>query len=278
MALLVALTAPLFTPGSVAPASERAQGFFRVRPFAEVQVSDDTVSGFTATPTSADPGPRVWSNTDKMRFNSRYTNTKTVLLLEIANAQTSGGSSTVTVQGTLHTITDWIHIRTGASDYFAKVTATGVYDSDTGAYTAPGGFTTASQGTISLAYYDKTTPPDGGTGGTVYWIYDSGQNVYMFDTADKDFTNGNGEVTVAPVANKGESTYSLTFQGNDYSVASVGASGANYVPSMKIGWEAEPAGSAGGRNYDAYMLIDFPSGAPTDSYSFTVEGTIHKLK
>lgn len=246
--------------------------------FVEISVTDGTIAGLTATPTSSDPGPRAYSTADGFTFSNGFTNTRGLLSLDITNAVDGSASSTKTVQGTAHTIADWIYILQGTNDNFATYETTGTFDADAASYTAPGGFTKDSQGTFTIRFYDKTAPADGGDGTvTVHWIYDSGSNQYYFDSTDKDFTNSNGEQLVNPQSKLDESTgYTYTVADNAYGVTSVAGAGSNYVPTVRLSWQLDFS-TAGSLTRDAYLLIDFPSGTPSDTYSITTTATIAQL-
>ncbi|MBW3581729.1 MAG: hypothetical protein KY455_01400 [Euryarchaeota archaeon] len=253
---------------------DKGQGRFRVDAFTEVQVTDGTISPITVDPTTSDPGPRAFDNMDRFRFNTRYTNTRHVLFLDVPSAQTGQGASSLTVQGVSHQVADWIHIRQGGASAFVTVERQGVYDSDAVSYTAPGGATQSSQGTVVFRSYDKTSPSDGGTTSTWYWIYDAGQNRYWFDPTDKDFTNGNGEVSVWPISKSSATHYVFTHGTNTFGVSGVAGSATDYVPTVRLGWLDRP-GPGGGHDHDAYVLVDFASGTPADTYSYSVQGTIY---
>lgn len=246
--------------------------------FVEISVTDSTIAAFSSTPTSSDPGPRAFSTADGFTFSNGFTNTRSLLDVDITTAQNSEPSSTVTVQGTEHTIANWIYVLQGTNTHFTTFETVGTYDATAGDYTAPGGFTKDSQGTFTIRYYDKTTPADGGDGTTtVNWIYDATANKYMFDTADKDFSNANGEATVWPSSKTGQTTnYAYEVSGNTYGVTSVAAAGANYVPTVRLAWQIDFS-TAGSTTKNTYLLVDFPSGTPQDTYSITLTGTSTQL-
>lgn len=255
----------------------QGQGTFKVRPFAEMQTSDAAVAPLSGTPTSDDPGPRVWDDVDRLQFNARYTNTRHIVLLEVSSATDSQAATTMTVQGTTHTIADWVHARTDQTTKYATVRASGTHDANDGAYTVPGGFTQDGQGTVAIRTYDRTTPEDGGTPTTIHWAYDSSQDRYWFDTADKDFTNGNGETEVSPASKKASLTYLFAASGINYAVTSVGDAGSGFVPTIAQGWDKQP-GKANGEDFDAYVLLDFPSGTPNEQFEVTLRASIQTTK
>jgi hypothetical protein len=246
--------------------------------FVEISVLDGSIAPLAATPTPSDPGPRAYSTADGFSFSNGFSNTQALMSMEITSAQDGAASSTKTVQGTVHTIADWIFVLQGGRDNFGTYQVTGTFDADAASYTAPGGFSKDSQGTLEIRYYDKDAPADEGDGNiTVYWIYDAGENQYYFDATDKDFTNENGEQLVNPSSKlDAGSGYTYTIAGNEYAVTTVGGVGANYVPTLRMAWQVDfdPLGSV---TNDAYLLIDFPSGTPNDTYSITMTTTIAQL-
>lgn len=246
--------------------------------FVEISVTDNAIAAFSATPTSSDPGPRAFSTADGFTFSNLYSNTRAMFSLDVTSATDGSASSTKTVQGTTHTIADWVYIRTDNNDNFATYETAGAYDAAAAGYTAPGGFTKDSQGTFTISYYDTTTPADGADGTTtVNWIYDATANQYYFDSTDKDFTNANGEALVNPASKTGlSSDYNYTVNDNGYGVTSVAAAGANYVPTVRLAWQIDFS-TAGSVTQDAYLLFDFPSGTPSDTYSVTVTATATQL-
>lgn len=246
--------------------------------FVEISVTDGTIAAFSVTPSSSDPGPRAYSTADGFAFSNAFTNTRSLFSMDITSATDSSASSTKTVQGATHTIADWIYILQGTQTHFTTYEVTGTYDATAASYTTPGGFTKDSQGTFTIRSYDKTTPADGGDATTtVNWIYDSGANQYYFDATDKDFTNANGEALVNPSSKLDQATgYTHTIAGNTYSVTSVAGSGSNYVPTVRLGWQVD-YDTAGSVTRNAYLLVDFPSGTPTDTYSITLTTSIAQL-
>lgn len=245
--------------------------------FVELSVTDGSIAALSATPTSSDPGPRAYRTDDGFQFSNGFTNTRALLSMDITSANDGSASSTKTVQNTVHTIADWIYVLQDGNANFATYQTTGTFDATAGDYTAPAGFD-ASQGTLTIRAYDKNDPADEGDQNiTVNWAYDSGNNQYYFDAVDKDFTNGNGEELVHP-SNKADeiSGYTFTAAGNTYAVTSVGDGGSNFVPTIQMGWEIDidPLGSV---TNDAFLLIDFPSGTPTDTYSITMTAAIAQL-
>lgn len=246
--------------------------------FVEISVTDGSIASISATPSSSDPGPIAKDNSDKFTFSNLYSNTRAMFDMDVTTAQNAAASSTVTVQGASHTIADWIHLRQDTNQDFQTYEVVGTFDATAASYTAPGGFSKDSQGTFTITTYDKDAPTDGGDATiTVNWIYDSTANQYYFDTANKDFSEGGAEVLVNPSSKTGQSTnYGATVGTNKYTVASVAGSGSNYVPTVRMGWQVDYSTSAS-ITKDAYVLIDFPSGVPADTYSFTVTTTVTKL-
>ncbi len=244
--------------------------------FVEISVTDSTIAAFTATPTSSDPGPRVSSTSDGFTFSNLYSNTRSMFSMDITSATDSGSSSTETVQGTTHTIADWVYVRQDSGANFGTYEVVGTYDSNAAAYTAPGGFTKSSQGTFTIRYYVAASPTDGGDGTTtVNWIYDSSANQYYFDATDKDFTSG--AQLVNPVSKTGQTQYyTYTVNANAYGVPSVAGAGSNYVPTVRMAWQVDFSTSAS-TTKSAYLLIDFPSGTSADTYSVTMTTTISAL-
>lgn len=247
--------------------------------FVAISVTDDTIADLAAAPSPSDPGPRAFSTADGFTFSNGFSNTQALLSMTITSATDSGASSTKEVQGTTHTIADWIFILQDANANFATYETTGTFDAGNGAaYTEPGGFNKDSFGTLDIRTYDKTTPADEGDDNlTIHWIYDSSDNVYMFDTTDKDFTNTNGEQTVHPasVLAQGDD-YTFAVADNDYAVTAVADAGSNYVPTLRMAWQID-FDAAGSVTQDAYLLIDFPSGTPQDTYSVTLTATMAEL-
>lgn len=266
------------TPGVHAATSGTGSVSAAVSGFVEISVTDSTIAAFSASPSSSDPGPVVSSTADGFTFSNLYSNTRAMFDMDITAATDSGASSTETIQGTTHTIADWIYIRQDSGANFGTYETTGTFDATAADYTAPGGFTKDSQGTFTITYYDASSPTDGGDGTTtVNWIYDSSANKYMFDTADKDFSNANGEAAVWPSSKTGQSSnYAYSVNGNGYVVTSVAGSASNYVPTVRMGWQVDYSTSAS-VTQDAYALIDFPSGTPADTYSFTLTSTVTQL-
>ena len=246
--------------------------------FVEITFTDSTIAAFSATPSSADPGPRAFSTSDGFTVTNLFSNTRGALTYDITSATDGSASSTKQVQGTTHTIADWVYVKLGSGSYFTTYETVGTFDASAASYTAPGGFTKDSQGTFAIRRYDATTPADGGDGTTtVNWIYDSGANKYMFDTADKDFSNANGEATVWPISKLDETSgYTYAVQGNAYAVSSVAGAGSNYVPTVRLGKQADFSGLASVTE-DIFLLIDFPSGTPGDTYSVTLTATMSQV-
>lgn len=257
--------------------SARGNGSNRVQPFVELQVTDGSIAPLSVTPTSETPGPIVYDLDDAIRFSGRFTNTKHVVTVSTQSATDASGSPTKTIQGTGHSIADWIYIRQDAASSFGRVRTTGTYDSDGASYTPPPGLTRDSQGTVALRTYSTSNPVDGGTAITAYWVYDAGSDVYWFDTTDKDFTNGNGETRVYPLAHMSRAGYVFGVGDLSYGVSAVGGAGAGYLPTVQLAWSASP-GASGGGDFACTVLFDFPSGSPRDTYDFTIKASVQSLK
>lgn len=252
-------------------------GTFKVKPFAEVETTDGAIAPLSTTPTSGDPGPRVWNDGDHLRFNGGYTNARHVVFLEVAEATGSSGAETAVVQGTTHSIADWARARTDQTTRYATIRATGTSDPDAGAYTPPVGFTQDAQGTVEVRTYDRTAPEDGGTPLTIAWVYDSSQGRYWFDAVDKDFTNGNGEARVWPASTKAQGSYVFQAGGIHWAVIGTAGAGAGFVPTIAQAWDKQP-GKGNGEDFDAFLLLDFPAGTPTDAFRVTLRATIQTTK
>ncbi|MBW3581731.1 MAG: hypothetical protein KY455_01410 [Euryarchaeota archaeon] len=277
MALAIAFGLAL-APATHAATSGTGTVSATVGKFVELSVTDATIAAFSASPTSSDPGPVVKDNTDHFRFSNVFSNTRAMFSMDITSATDGSASATKTIQGTTHTIADWVYLRQDANQKYGTYETTGVYDASAASYTAPGGFTKDSQGTFQIKTYDKDSPTDGGDSTiTVNWIYESAGNRYYFDAVDKDFTNGNGEAQVNPSSKTDQASgYTYTAGTNAYGVTSVANSGSNYVPTVRMAWQVDYS-TAASVTKDAYVLIDFPSGTPADTYSITLTATVTQL-
>lgn len=233
----------------------------------EVTATDATIATVSATPTSADPGPRIYSLTDKLTFSDGLTNVLAVWYAEITAATNNSSASAIVARGTTHTVADLVFARQNTGASFTTVRAVGAFDSDAASYTAPLGVVKSSQGSLALRSYDLTGAPDGGTATTIYWIYSAVTNTYYVDS-EKDMTLGSTTVNPVSKALQVLTTYVYPFGGNAYAISSVGAA-AQYVPTFNLGWTMSLTASTN----DLTVLLDVPTGAREDTWSYTVRIT-----
>lgn len=270
------LLAPTIGFGSAANQAS-GNGSGRIHPFAEVDVLDAIVAPFALTPSTSDPGPRAFSTSDGFTFSNGDTNVRSVLSLDVTSATNGAAAATVVVQGTTHTIADWFYAAQDSGTAFTTVRAVGAFDSSAASYATPPSFTKSSQGTVTLRRYTTPSPSDNGATLIVNWVYDATPNKYLFDAADKDFTNGNGEATVWPLSVENKADYTFSGGGNSYAITSVANAGSNYVPTVQTAWNIDWSNQAS-VSKDAFVLVDVPAGAPRDAYSYTLTATITRTK
>lgn len=233
----------------------------------DLSITDGTIAEVTALPSASDPGPILHSASDGFTWDSALTDVGVVWYAEYVGVSDNSSSTSETIQGSSESYISWFFGKQDANSKYSTMNATGVYDADAASYTAPALFNKDAQGTISIVSYDASSPTDGGTTTTFYWIYDATANGYVFGTT-KDLSL---ETTVYPISNTGQLTYEKAFAGNTYVVTNVAASGADYVPTVTQGHHLLVADLP--LSHTWYPLMDTPDGVFEDTYAYTLQVT-----
>ena len=233
----------------------------------DISVTDAAIATVESNPSSAAPGPIVHAPADGLTFSSSTTNAASAWYAEFYSVTNSTGAASATIQGTSYTFADWFYGKQDSNTKYSTMNMTGVYDADAGSYSVPALFTKSSQGTLSVRYYDGTSPTKDGTTVTMYWAYNANSNKYVIGTA-KDLSL---ETQVAPITDTLEVAYEKTIQGNDYIISAVAASGSNYVPTLKQGHHLPLLSLP--LSHTWYPLMDPPLGVHRSDYDYTVQVT-----
>lgn len=236
----------------------------------EVTVPDATITEVDARPSASDPGPVMHSGADGLTYSSGSSNVELALYAELTAVTNNASASSATVQGTSHTFLDWFYAKQGGASKYATLNATGVYDSDAGAYTVPVLFTKSSQGSLQITSYDGTTPTTPTTT-TYYWAYDAVVNDYVFGTSK----NLGSATKIDPISNTLGVTFQFTLDTNKYVVTGNAGAGANYVPTITQGHHAPLLSLPASKTW--YLMMDPPAGIHEDTYQYTLRVTANGL-
>lgn len=233
----------------------------------QISVVDGTIEEQAIQPSAEDPGPIIHSTSDGITFSSGLTDLAAVWHVEITSATNSTGATSGTIQGQEHEFIDWFYGKEGGASRYTSFRVAGEHDAAPSGYSVPLLFTRSSQGTVTVQWYDATTPENGGSETTFYWAYDAGANRYVVGPT-KDLS---GQTQIAPISTSGLSlTYTKTLETNQYVITTVGGS-PDYVPTLMQGKHLDLLSLPVSHTW--YVLMDPPPGVHAEAYGFDLLAT-----